>query len=146
MAIPTIITPRQITDIRSSRLAIGGPYVLRATVLALLRFPMTSRGGENGFVLTGGAGHAGGFLTIILAVLRMKPKAVWATFKYCGPCPVPWLESPPTSAGGFFFALRGGPVWIWQWRVLNCLGIYCADEKAARRRSNRNQPSDLRRT
>jgi hypothetical protein len=56
MAIPTIITPRQITDIRSSRLAIGGPYVLRATVLALLRFPMTSRGGENGFVLTGGAG------------------------------------------------------------------------------------------
>jgi hypothetical protein len=37
------------------------PLCFRATVLALLRFPITSRGGENGFVLTGGAGHAGGF-------------------------------------------------------------------------------------
>jgi hypothetical protein len=32
-----------------------------------------------------GAGHAGGFLTIILAVAKMKLKAVLATFKYSGP-------------------------------------------------------------
>jgi hypothetical protein len=74
MAIPTIVTPRQITDIRSSRLAIGGPYVLRAIALAPLRFPMTSREGENGFVLTGGAGHAGGFfLWLAHIVLHRRP-------------------------------------------------------------------------
>jgi hypothetical protein len=32
-----------------------------------------------------GACHAGGFLTIILAVVRMKLKAVRATFKHSGP-------------------------------------------------------------
>jgi hypothetical protein len=45
-----------------------------------------------------------GFLTIILAVVRMKLKAVRVTFKYSGPVQCrDWLESPLTQPGGFFF-------------------------------------------
>jgi hypothetical protein len=46
--------------------------------------------------------HAGGFLTIILAAVRMKLKAVRVTFKYSGPVQRrDWSESPPTQSGGF---------------------------------------------
>jgi hypothetical protein len=47
------------------------PPCFEAPFLALLRFPMTSRGGKNGFVLTGGAGHAGGFFYVGLRLCRL---------------------------------------------------------------------------
>jgi hypothetical protein len=57
-AIPTIITPRQIKDIRSSRMAIRGPMFQSASI-ALLRFRMASCEDENGFVRHIGMSFAG---------------------------------------------------------------------------------------